>query len=49
MRRTMVNPPPTGVDLDIPESVGLSTSAPNPSSSSRLMDVDLGRLRKRNI
>nr|GLL42851.1 uncharacterized protein LOC109162714 [Ipomoea trifida] len=49
MRRTMVNLPPTGVDLDIPESVGLSTSAPNPSSSSRLMDVDLGRLRKRNI
>ncbi|MFS7987186.1 putative tetratricopeptide-like helical domain superfamily, chromatid cohesion factor MAU2 [Helianthus anomalus] len=33
--------PSMKVDLDIPESVGLSSSAPRPSS--RLMDVDIGR------
>lgn len=33
--------PSTGVDLDIPESIGLSSSTPGPSS--RLMDVDIGR------
>ncbi|CAH9114317.1 unnamed protein product [Cuscuta epithymum] len=48
MKRTTSNPP-TRVDLDIPESIGLSTASPMPSSSSRLMDVDLGRIKKRNI
>ncbi|KVI03704.1 sister chromatid cohesion protein SCC4 isoform X2 [Cynara cardunculus var. scolymus] len=33
--------PSTRVDLDIPESIGLSSSTPQPSS--RLMDVDIGR------
>ncbi|XP_071720041.1 sister chromatid cohesion protein SCC4 [Rutidosis leptorrhynchoides] len=33
--------PSMSVDLDIPESVGLSSSAPRPST--RLMDVDLSR------
>ncbi|RAL42289.1 hypothetical protein DM860_012072 [Cuscuta australis] len=49
-RRTTSNPT-TGVDLDIPESIGLSTASSIPnSSSSRLMEVDLGRrLRKRNM
>ncbi|VFQ71746.1 unnamed protein product [Cuscuta campestris] len=49
-RRTTSNPT-TGVYLDIPESIGLSTASPIPnSSSSRLMEVDLGRrLRKRNM
>ncbi|KAL8516471.1 hypothetical protein ACS0TY_014937 [Phlomoides rotata] len=36
------------VDLDIPESVGLSTPQPM-RSSSRLMDVDIGRLGKRKL
>ncbi|XP_047253024.1 sister chromatid cohesion protein SCC4 isoform X6 [Capsicum annuum] len=34
------------VDLDIPESIGLETTSPM-TSSSRLMDFDMGRLRKR--
>lgn len=33
------------VDLDIPESIGLSATPM--ASSSRLMDFDMGRLRKR--
>ncbi|KAI8574138.1 hypothetical protein RHMOL_Rhmol01G0331200 [Rhododendron molle] len=35
------------VNLDIPESVGISASAPAPSS--RLMDLDIGRRGKRKI
>lgn len=37
-----------GVNLDIPESVGLRTPAPAPSSS-RLVDIDTGRRGKRRI
>lgn len=36
-----------GVNLDIPESVGLST--PLPTSSSRLVDLDTGRRGKRKL
>ncbi|XP_070006910.1 sister chromatid cohesion protein SCC4-like isoform X2 [Nicotiana tabacum] len=38
--------PSMRVDLDIPESIGLSATSPM-SSSTRLMDFDMGRLRKR--
>ena len=39
--------PSMGVNLDIPESVGLSN--PAPVLSSRLMDLDIGRRGKRKI
>ncbi|KAM7521957.1 hypothetical protein LguiA_011859 [Lonicera macranthoides] len=40
--------PSMGANLDIPESVGLMTPAPGPSSS-RLMDLDIGRRGKRKV
>ncbi|XP_038903798.1 sister chromatid cohesion protein SCC4 [Benincasa hispida] len=39
--------PSLGVDLDIPESIGVSVSLP--TSSSKLMDIDTGRRGKRKI
>lgn len=47
MKRAIAGPSKT-FDLDIPESVGLSAPLPMPSSA-RLMDVDIGRLRKRRL
>lgn len=41
-----ISGPSMRVDLDIPESIGLSVTSPM-ASSSRLMDFDMGRLRKR--
>ncbi|OIT00802.1 hypothetical protein A4A49_00594 [Nicotiana attenuata] len=41
-----ISGPSMRVDLDIPESIGLSATSPM-SSSTRLMDFDMGRLRKR--
>lgn len=40
--------PSRSVNLDIPESIGLSAPSPLPSSA-RLMDLDIGRLGKRKI
>jgi len=40
--------PSMRVNLDIPESIGLSTPLPAPSSS-RLVDLDTGRRGKRKI
>lgn len=40
--------PSMSVNLDIPESVGLSAPTPAPSSS-RLVDLDTGRRGKRKI
>ncbi|XP_052185588.1 sister chromatid cohesion protein SCC4 [Diospyros lotus] len=45
IKRVMAGPS-TGISLDIPESVGLSATAPAPS---RLMDLDIGRRGKRKI
>ncbi|CAK9182890.1 unnamed protein product [Ilex paraguariensis] len=42
VKRAMAGPS-MSVNLDIPESIGLSTPSPMPSSS-RLMDLDIGRL-----
>ncbi|GER28144.1 maternal effect uncoordination 2-2 protein [Striga asiatica] len=47
MKRAIAGPS-RAVDLDIPESVGLSTPQPM-SSSVRLMDSDIGRLRRRKF
>ncbi|KAK4440916.1 Sister chromatid cohesion protein SCC4 [Sesamum alatum] len=47
MKRAIAGPSKS-VDLDIPESVGLLTPQPMPSSA-RLMDQDIGRLRKRKV
>lgn len=40
--------PSMSVNLDIPESIGLSAPLPG-SSTSRLVDLDIGRLGKRKI
>ncbi|KAL2239604.1 uncharacterized protein LOC105170478 isoform X2 [Sesamum indicum] len=47
MKRAIAGPSKS-IDLDIPESVGLLTPQPMPSSA-RLMDQDIGRLRKRKV
>ncbi|KAK4408761.1 Sister chromatid cohesion protein SCC4 [Sesamum angolense] len=47
MKRAIAGPSKS-IDLDIPESVGLLTPQPMPSSA-RLMDQDIGRLRKRRV
>ncbi|XP_028121138.1 sister chromatid cohesion protein SCC4 [Camellia sinensis] len=47
IKRAMDGPSSMRVDLDIPESVGLST--PAPTQSSRLIDLDIGRRGKRRI
>lgn len=47
IKRAMAGPS-MGVNLDIPESVGLQAPAPAPSSS-RLVDIDTGRRGKRRI
>ncbi|KAH6765758.1 Tetratricopeptide repeat superfamily protein [Perilla frutescens var. hirtella] len=47
MKRAIAGPSKT-VDLDIPESVGLLSPQPMPSSA-RLMDVDIRRLGKRRL
>lgn len=47
IKRAMAGPT-VGVNLDIPESIGLSAPAPAPSSS-RLVDIDSARRRKRRI
>ncbi|CAA0842406.1 Tetratricopeptide repeat (TPR)-like superfamily protein [Striga hermonthica] len=47
MKRAIAGPSKS-VDLDIPESIGLSTPQPM-SSSVRLMDSDIGRLRRRKF
>ncbi|KAI4307759.1 hypothetical protein L6164_030908 [Bauhinia variegata] len=47
IKRAMAGPS-MGVNLDIPESIGLSAPIPNPSSS-RLLDIDTGRRGKRRI
>ncbi|KAI3461746.1 hypothetical protein Pfo_018409 [Paulownia fortunei] len=47
MKRAIAGPSKS-VDLDIPESVGLLTPQPMPSSA-RLMDLDIGRLGKRKL
>lgn len=47
MKRTMAGES-MRVNLDIPESVGLSTPMPVPSSS-RLVDLDTGRRGKRKL
>lgn len=47
IKRAMDGPSSMRVNLDIPESVGLST--PAPTQSSRLMDSDIGRRGKRRI
>ncbi|KAL3616254.1 cohesin-loading factor complex subunit scc4 [Castilleja foliolosa] len=47
MKRAIAGPSKT-VDLDIPESVGLLTPQPMPSSA-RLMDMDMGKLGKRRF
>ncbi|KAK6145193.1 hypothetical protein DH2020_022013 [Rehmannia glutinosa] len=47
MKRAIAGPSKR-VDLDIPESVGLSTPQPI-RSSARLMDLDIGRLGKRKV
>ncbi|KAL6499930.1 hypothetical protein OROGR_027840 [Orobanche gracilis] len=47
MKRAIAGPSKT-VDLDIPESIGLSTPQPMPSSA-RLMDNDIGRLGRRKF
>ncbi|KAL0460381.1 UNVERIFIED_CONTAM: Sister chromatid cohesion protein SCC4 [Sesamum latifolium] len=47
MKRAIAGPS-RSIDLDIPESVGLLTPQPMPSSA-RLMDQDIGRLRKRKV
>ncbi|KAI8014067.1 Sister chromatid cohesion protein SCC4 [Camellia lanceoleosa] len=47
IKRAMDGPSSMRVNLDIPESVGLST--PAPTQSSRLMDLDIGRRGKRRI
>ncbi|CAL0317736.1 unnamed protein product [Lupinus luteus] len=48
MKRAMAGPTTMGVNLDIPESIGLSAPLP-PSSSSRLVDIDSSRRGKRRI
>ncbi|GFP98752.1 maU2 chromatid cohesion factor homolog [Phtheirospermum japonicum] len=48
MKRAIAAGPSKTVDLDIPESVGLLTPQPMPSSA-RLMDLDIGRLGKRKF
>lgn len=40
--------PSMGVNLDIPESIGLSAPLPG-SSTSRLVDFDIGRRGKRKV
>ncbi|XP_027333798.1 sister chromatid cohesion protein SCC4 isoform X2 [Abrus precatorius] len=47
IKRAMAGPT-MGVNLDIPESIGLSAPLPAPSSS-RLVDIDTGRRGKRRI
>ncbi|KAL6576956.1 hypothetical protein OROMI_011232 [Orobanche minor] len=47
MKRAIAGPSKT-VNLDIPESIGLSTPQPMPSSA-RLMDNDIGRLGRRKF
>ncbi|XP_057772600.1 sister chromatid cohesion protein SCC4 [Salvia miltiorrhiza] len=47
MKQAIAGPSKT-IDLDIPESVGLPAASPM-RSSARLMDVDIGRLRKRRL
>ncbi|KAL0436632.1 UNVERIFIED_CONTAM: Sister chromatid cohesion protein SCC4 [Sesamum radiatum] len=47
MKRAIAGPSKS-IDLDIPESVGLLTPQPMPSSA-RLMYQDIGRLRKRKV
>ncbi|KAL7247135.1 hypothetical protein ACSBR2_002116 [Camellia fascicularis] len=47
IKRAMDGPSSMRVNLDIPESVGLST--PAPTQSSRLIDLDIGRRGKRRI
>ncbi|KAL6957441.1 cohesin-loading factor complex subunit scc4 [Sarracenia purpurea var. burkii] len=41
--------PSMRVNLDIPESVGLSAPAPTPAPLSRLVDLDIGKRGKRKI
>ncbi|OIW02622.1 hypothetical protein TanjilG_24073 [Lupinus angustifolius] len=48
MKRAMAGPTTMGVNLDIPESIGLSAPLPPPSSS-RLVDIDTSRRGKRRI
>ncbi|KAE9606065.1 hypothetical protein Lal_00025227 [Lupinus albus] len=48
MKRAMAGPTTMGVNLDIPESIGLSAPLPPPSSS-RLVDIDTRRRGKRRI
>jgi len=40
--------PALGINLDIPESIGLSAAMPAPSSS-RLVDIDTRRRGKRRL
>jgi len=47
IKRAMAGPP-LGVNLDIPESIGLSAALPAPSSS-RLVDIDTRRRGKRRL
>ncbi|KAK7372255.1 hypothetical protein VNO80_05630 [Phaseolus coccineus] len=47
IKRAMAGPP-LGVNLDIPESIGLSAAVPAPSSS-RLVDIDNRRRGKRRL
>ncbi|ESW13988.1 hypothetical protein PHAVU_008G243600 [Phaseolus vulgaris] len=47
IKRAMAGPP-LGVNLDIPESIGLSAAVPAPSSS-RLVDIDTRRRGKRRL
>lgn len=47
IKRAMAGPT-MGVNLDIPESIGLSAPLPT-QSSSRLLDIDTGRRGKRRI
>jgi len=47
IKRTIAGPS-MGVNLDIPESIGLSTPLPAPSSS-KLVDLDSRRRGKRKI